>query len=348
MDPNQIPDARPLAEARLASGSWGRVLWGFISGQPAFRVAPYRDAWFRLVGIPGVAALAHIYNLNMVPEQLTPQLHPLAWLHTGVFVFVLWHLGLQISYWLDARLGVQDFPVRLRHQFRWVMVATHIVTALSGITHFWLYGFSASAVVLGAKYYVTILVVSVFVCAFYVVYYAPVFSLRARMLAIQQAQSPAAEASAPATIADKAPPAETLPPGNYATPAEATPPERPANAPVAGPVRLELVSKTIFLPEDRIEHVFIENRVVFIQTTTGDALVTKYITLAEVEALLSGAFYRLNRQLLIHRSTVTAYRRQPNGNLAVEARLAGKPTALNVSRYKAAAFREWVGGTGGQ
>jgi hypothetical protein len=271
----------------------------------------------------------------------------------------MWHISLQGSYWMDARLGVQEFPERLRHQIRWQMLVVHILTPLSAFTHFSIYGLNAWAVVLGAKYYASILVASLIISGFYTVYFLPVLSLRASVFAIQQGQALATAleeetAPSPEAPAEAAPPVpqpqplasapEPQPQAAPAAPESVAPAPKPTQARPMAPVRLELVSKTVFLPEDRIEHVFIENRVVFVQTTTGEALVTKYITLAEVEALLSPAFYRASRQLLIHRRTVMAYKRLPNGNLAVEASLAGKNTLLNVSRYKSAAFREWVEG----
>jgi DNA-binding LytR/AlgR family response regulator len=78
----------------------------------------------------------------------------------------------------------------------------------------------------------------------------------------------------------------------------------------------------------------------------------KYITdrsLDKTEVMVPAEFFfRMNRQYLIHRMAVTGFRTAGDGKLEIQVRTAGKiPSAISVSRIRAARFRRWFDSDGG-
>jgi DNA-binding LytR/AlgR family response regulator len=63
--------------------------------------------------------------------------------------------------------------------------------------------------------------------------------------------------------------------------------------------------------------------------------------LRELEAVLPGDFFRVNRAWLVHRRAVASFRTLPNGRLAVTLDPEA-PQEVIISREKAKRFREWM------
>lgn len=86
---------------------------------------------------------------------------------------------------------------------------------------------------------------------------------------------------------------------------------------------------------------FIKRDLIFLQTVDQRLLVTAYRSLDEVEDIVDPArYFRVNRQLLVHRRVLSGYKADLQGRLLITLKIdVQEPPA--VSKEKAAAFRRW-------
>lgn len=88
---------------------------------------------------------------------------------------------------------------------------------------------------------------------------------------------------------------------------------------------------------------FLKDELVYVLTLSGTRHFTDYNTMDEVEHLLDPAvFFRANRQFIINLKAVDTFKAGLNGKLNV--RLKPPLPTVDVSREKAAAFKEWLEG----
>jgi DNA-binding LytR/AlgR family response regulator len=89
---------------------------------------------------------------------------------------------------------------------------------------------------------------------------------------------------------------------------------------------------------------FVKQDLIFLVQSNGRKSVTGYRSLDEVEAIVDPAkYFRANRQVLIHRRMIQAYKTDQQGKLTLSAQLdMGEPVV--ISKEKAGAFRKWFEG----
>jgi len=102
--------------------------------------------------------------------------------------------------------------------------------------------------------------------------------------------------------------------------------------------------QSISIPFNDIFCLFVEGEYVILLTNQSK----KYFlsqSLDKAEQLCPDEwFFRLNRQFICHRNAITGFSRLENGKLEIFIRsLVNLPTAIQVSRTKAAAFKTWYG-----
>jgi hypothetical protein len=326
--------------------TWPKLLKRLLVGQPIWPVESYGDGWLRLFGIPGLALLAHVYNLHLNPYLVDQQLQPFAWFHTLWFVYITWQINLQVNYWLDYYHGHASFRERAKQQLWVSLLWTHGITLLSAIIHFVFYGLTWASFVLGIKYYTTILGITVVMNMVYLMVYVPVApppTARRRRDRADHAPDENLEydiAEDPENVSST-PKAESQ--ESEAQPkAQLVPPSPPTPVPVVErQIVLELVKRNVVLSPDDVEYGMIQNRVVMVQTQSRGELVTKYSTLAELEAQLPmDSFFRINRQYIVRMDRIRSYQKVENGALEVQADIGGTLHSFHVSRYKAPMFQQ--------
>lgn len=93
---------------------------------------------------------------------------------------------------------------------------------------------------------------------------------------------------------------------------------------------------------DEIAYFFAEDRVNFIKTRAGQKYMIDY-TLDELEQMLTPkAFFRANRQFIVHFKSVDTVQPYFNSKLKITLKPATDIEIL-ISREKASAFKEWMG-----
>ncbi len=89
---------------------------------------------------------------------------------------------------------------------------------------------------------------------------------------------------------------------------------------------------------------FYRDEIIFLVMQDNQKYVSEFNTLEEVETLLDpAAFFRVNRQYIVHLNSVEGYRSHLNGKLTVYLK---SPSNLerDISREKAVAFKNWLAG----
>jgi two-component system LytT family response regulator len=88
---------------------------------------------------------------------------------------------------------------------------------------------------------------------------------------------------------------------------------------------------------------FHKEELIFVHTTSGDKMISDQQTLDELDELVNPArFFRVNRQYLLHVQAIGRIKTTHKG-LSVQLK-APFNLELDISREKATAFREWIGG----
>jgi len=100
----------------------------------------------------------------------------------------------------------------------------------------------------------------------------------------------------------------------------------------------------ISVPEDRVV-CFTRDELIYLYTTDGQKLVTDYRTLDELTDLVDPAcFFRANRQFLVSLQAVAGYRPHHTGRIEIMLKKPGDQLELQVSKERAASFRQWFEG----
>ncbi len=86
---------------------------------------------------------------------------------------------------------------------------------------------------------------------------------------------------------------------------------------------------------------FHKQELIHVHTISGEKYIAEHQTLDEIESLVNPAvFFRVNRQYLVHIQSVGKIKTTHKG-LTLELK-ANTPVEVDISREKAAAFKEWV------
>jgi hypothetical protein len=100
-------------------------------------------------------------------------------------------------------------------------------------------------------------------------------------------------------------------------------------------------AKNIPVPVADIAYCYVRDEHYFLHTSGGQSFMIDH-TLDELDALLpTGAFFRLNRQMVAHWKACSAFKNIENGKLEVSLQPA-YPEPVIVSQKKAAAFKDWL------
>lgn len=88
--------------------------------------------------------------------------------------------------------------------------------------------------------------------------------------------------------------------------------------------------------------LFHKDELIYLHTISNEKLISEHQTLDELEDLLDPAvFFRVNRQYILHIQSVAQVRNTHKG-LSVHVKIQGIPD-IEISREKAAAFKQWLG-----
>lgn len=99
----------------------------------------------------------------------------------------------------------------------------------------------------------------------------------------------------------------------------------------------------VLVPVQEVVCFFKDQEVIFLFDKSGQRYVTDYRSLDEVEDLVdAAAFYRANRQALVHLPYIARYETDFTGKIFITLRLQPVPEVI-VSKEKAAGFKKWVG-----
>lgn len=101
-------------------------------------------------------------------------------------------------------------------------------------------------------------------------------------------------------------------------------------------------SKTsINIDLDEVGYFYSEDKIVFLVTVSGKKMITQY-NLSELEEILDGRFFRLNRSTMVCRSMVSHIRKLPNHRLLVTIGHDNATRQETISRYKSTKFKRWI------
>jgi two-component system LytT family response regulator len=108
-------------------------------------------------------------------------------------------------------------------------------------------------------------------------------------------------------------------------------------------LRFLCVQRNSLVPVNESElGYFHKEELIFVHTISGEKLISEHQTLDEIEDLVDPAkFFRVNRQYLVHAQTVARVKTTHKGLTATLK--APFNVEIDISREKAAAFKEWLG-----
>ena len=99
----------------------------------------------------------------------------------------------------------------------------------------------------------------------------------------------------------------------------------------------------VLIPVQEVVCFLKDQEVIFLFDKSGQRYVTDYRSLDEVEELVDGAaFFRANRQALVHLPYIAKYETDFTGKIFITLRLKPVPEVI-VSKEKAAGFKKWLG-----
>jgi len=83
-----------------------------------------------------------------------------------------------------------------------------------------------------------------------------------------------------------------------------------------------------------------ESKIVFLVDTSGKKWMTQY-NLSELENILDGRYFRLNRRILVSRQVISQIKKLPNHRLLVTISQPNEGHNETISRYKSTRFKQW-------
>ena len=109
-------------------------------------------------------------------------------------------------------------------------------------------------------------------------------------------------------------------------------------------ITIESGARMTKLTYENIACFFSENKIVYTVQNDGTTITTDF-TLNELEEKLNDQlFFRVNRQIIIHKDAVDQIEKIENGKLRIRLKTSienGAITEINISRYKRKAFMTW-------
>ena len=83
-----------------------------------------------------------------------------------------------------------------------------------------------------------------------------------------------------------------------------------------------------------------ESKIAFLVDTSGKKWMTQY-NLSELESILDGRYFRLNRRILVSRPVISQVKKLPNHRLLVTIGQSNESHNETISRYKSTRFKQW-------
>ncbi len=83
-----------------------------------------------------------------------------------------------------------------------------------------------------------------------------------------------------------------------------------------------------------------ESKIAFLVDTSGKKWMTQY-NLSELENILDGRYFRLNRRILVSRPVISQIKKLPNHRLLVTIGQSNESHNETISRYKSTRFKQW-------
>lgn len=83
-----------------------------------------------------------------------------------------------------------------------------------------------------------------------------------------------------------------------------------------------------------------ESKIAFLVDTSGKKWITQY-NLSELENILGGRYFRLNRSILVSRQVISHIKKLPNHRLLVSIGQSNGSHNETISRYKSTRFKQW-------
>ena len=83
-----------------------------------------------------------------------------------------------------------------------------------------------------------------------------------------------------------------------------------------------------------------ESKIAFLVDTYGKKWITQY-NLSELENILDGRYFRLNRRILVSRPVISQIKKLPNHRLLVTVGSSTESHNETISRYKSTRFKQW-------
>lgn len=99
--------------------------------------------------------------------------------------------------------------------------------------------------------------------------------------------------------------------------------------------------ETIKVDLNEVRYFISESKIVFLVDTYGKKRITQY-NLSELEEVLGGRFFRLNRKILVSRQVISQIKRLPNHRLLVTIGESNENHIETISRYKSTRFKHWL------
>lgn len=97
---------------------------------------------------------------------------------------------------------------------------------------------------------------------------------------------------------------------------------------------------TVIHDLNNVNYFISESKIVFMIDTSGKKWVTQY-NLSELEKILEGRFFRLNRKILVSHQVISHIKKLPNHRLLVSIGPSNEGHQETISRYKSTKFKQW-------
>jgi hypothetical protein len=97
---------------------------------------------------------------------------------------------------------------------------------------------------------------------------------------------------------------------------------------------------TVNLDLQDVLYFISESKIAFLVDTSGKKWITQY-NLSELENILDGRYFRLNRRILVSRPVISQIKKLTNHRLLVTIGQSNESHNETISRYKSTRFKEW-------
>ncbi len=105
-------------------------------------------------------------------------------------------------------------------------------------------------------------------------------------------------------------------------------------------ITIENPKGTLNLDLNKVMYFTSESKIVFLVDSSNKKWITQY-NLAELEKILDGRYFRLNRSILVSRQVISQIKKLPNHRLLVTIGHLNNNHFETISRYRSTRFKQW-------